>query len=268
VNRFLLVLIVVLTASLTVAAGPPPGRGGGKDGGTTPSWTYVALGDSIASGFSIGPRVTPYPNRYRDHIQNDTGNSVALDNQAKEGDTSDDLRALLQQDDVRVAVSGANIVTWNIGGNDMRLARRDYRDGVCGGVDNEDCLRETQASLLSNWDAIIHEITQLADPAAVIVRTMDVYNPYVSEDMNTDTTGDGTSDFQVFKPYFDVINAYMCDSALAAGVLCAGVYEAFNGPDGDQDPGHLIGRDGVHPNNTGQALIAQLLADLGYSPLH
>ena len=36
----------------------------------------------------------------------------------------------------RRATREAEIVTWNIGGNDLRAARNSYKKGTCGGVDN------------------------------------------------------------------------------------------------------------------------------------
>jgi lysophospholipase L1-like esterase len=44
------------------------------------------------------------------------------------------------------------------------------------------------------------------------------------------------------------------------------VYDAFNGPNHDQDPRDkgYIGSDGMHTNETGQDIIADLLRELGY----
>ena len=46
------------------------------------------------------------------------------------------------------------------------------------------------------------------------------------------------------------------------------MYLAFNGPDGDEDPHDkgYIAADGLHANDTGYAVLAGLLRDLGYQP--
>jgi len=79
-------------------------------------------------------------------------------------------------------------------------------------------------------------------------------------------TGPGNTDFDVFKPYLDDINAYIFSTSMAHGVLVAPVYDAFNGPLHDQDPGAagLLAFDDFHPNAAGHALIAKKLRALGY----
>lgn len=265
--RHLLVFIVAAVLALAVSAGtqveaqPPdgvPGGGGGGGGGT--SWDYAALGDSLATGVGA---LQGYVPRYADHLEQDNAVSVDLTNLGQNGWTSSDLLDALQNSRrFRQTVSGGEVVTWNIGGNDLMDARDDYKAGTCGGDDNQDCLRATVATFKSNWDAIIVEILSLRSTSDTIIRTMDIYNPYVNEDK-----ADG--DFEVLKPYIDDVNNHIATTATNNNIPYAQVYLAFNGPNGDEDPedkGYLS-LDGVHPNDTGHAVIAQLLRDLAYAPL-
>jgi lysophospholipase L1-like esterase len=234
------------------------------------SWDYVALGDSLTTGFGAFKGYVP---RYDAYIETDTGVAVTRTNLGRNGWTSSQLLSALRNDPTfRRATREAEIVTWNIGGNDLRAARNSYRKGTCGGDDNQGCLRAGVEKLKTNWDAITAEVLELRSTRNTIVRTMDIYNPYVRTDKISDTwrqNDDGMNDFQVFENYVDEVNSYIATTSHTAGVPYAQVYPAFNGTTGDEDPkskGYLS-FDGVHPNNTGHRIIADELRKLGYAPL-
>ena len=234
------------------------------------SWEYVALGDSLATGY--GAFIKGYVPRYEAYVETDTGVAVTRTNLARNGWTSSQLLAALSSDPTfRSATREAEIVTWNIGGNDLRAARSSYKKGTCGGVDNQDCLRASVATFKTNWTAITAEVLELRSTSDTIVRTMDIYNPYVRTDIVTDTwrKDGGMNDFQVFKKYLDKANRHIATTSYTAGIPYAPVYLAFNGTLGDEDPrskGYLS-LDGLHPNNTGHMIIASELRWLGYAPL-
>ncbi|MDO8496244.1 MAG: GDSL-type esterase/lipase family protein [bacterium] len=245
----LLVLLLITPVSNISAARPssPP----------IASWNYRALGDSIATGFLA---TKGYVSRYRDYITIDIPISVKLTNSGVKGQTSGELLNKLRTNALlRKGVAGSQVVTWNTGGNDLNNAHTNYKNGNCGGTDNQDCLRTTVAQLKSNWDGIITEILSLRSPSNTIIRTMDIYNPYVSSDT--------VADFLVFKPYLDEVNSYIVSTSEASGILVAKVYLTFNGVNGDEDPitkGYLA-TDGFHPNDAGHKVIADLLRALGYT---
>ena len=256
--RLILVVVLLVGASQGTTLAAPA------------SWDYVALGDSLATGFGA---FTGYVPRYEAYIETDTGVAVTRTNLGQNGWTSSQLLSALRNDPTfRRATREAEIVTWNIGGNDLRAARNSYKNGTCGGADNQDCLRAGVAKLETNWDAITAEVLELRSTSNTIVRTMDIYNPYVRTDKISDTwrqNDDGMNDFQVFENYVDEVNSYIATTSHTAGVPYAQVYPAFNGTTGDEDPkskGYLS-FDGVHPNNTGHRIIADELRKLGYAPL-
>jgi len=238
--------------------------GGGSDPGPVGSgstWDYVALGDSLA--FGVGANTGGYVPRYREHIIRDTDHQIALTNLGVPGWKSADLyNAVRNEQQFRSAISEAEVVTWNIGGNDLREARSRYTNGTCGGGDNQDCLRQALAQFRTNWDGIVAEIRSLRAPGATILRTMDVYNPFVAELK-------ASGDLDELKPYLDQMNAHIAQSAQANEVPMARVYEAFNGPNGEDDAGAkgYIANDQLHPDDDGYTVMAELLRDLGYGPL-
>lgn len=232
--------------------------------------TYVALGDSVAVGLTA---LRGYVYRYGDNIE-DTINGVNINynNRARIGATSTDLLNVVRNDStVRQEVTNADIVTWNVGGNDLRAMRDSYKQRSCGGGDNQDCLRTGVATLKSNFTNITAEITTLRQTTPGITRTMDQYYPYVRADLAIDTwPGDGGSnDLDVLLPYVREYNSHIAVTASANGVPLAQVFTAFNGSSGVSDPDQigLISSDGFHPNDAGHKVIADLVSQFGYAGL-
>jgi lysophospholipase L1-like esterase len=226
-------------------------------------WLYTALGDSLAVGAIAFKGYVP---RYQDYVQTDTHKQMSLRNLAQNGWTSADLlNALRTDDNFKTSVSGATVLTWDIGGNDMRHVREEYKNGNC----RLTCLEESVNTLLTNWNAIISEILSRRATSTTIIRTMNLYNPYVNEDKAVDSDGDGVSDFDNLAPYFKYVNEQIAKTSDQAGILCADVALVFNGLNSDEDPAGkgLIAFDGLHPNDTGHEAIASALRALGYQPL-
>jgi lysophospholipase L1-like esterase len=225
------------------------------------NWQYTALGDSLAAG--TGDAQGGYVPRYRDHVRADTGNAVTLNDRGVPGWTSDDLLAALRTDAaLRAQIAGSQVVTFNIGGNDLLHALQRYQAGACGGPDNQRCFGETIARFKSNWNAILAQILSLRSTRDTVVRTMDIYNPVVNQ----------LKFFGVFaqvKPYLDDINRHIHLTSTANRVLVAPVYREFNGPNGDEDAaakGYISG-DGIHPSPAGHDAAARLLRQRFYHPL-
>jgi lysophospholipase L1-like esterase len=234
-----------------------------------PTVLYTALGDSIGFGL-FAPIGDGYVPSYDRLVEADSGANVNTINLCVPGWTSSDLMNAIRGNLIfRLSVATSTIVTVNIGGNDLLGARSAYKDRTCGGADNQNCLRTGVAVFTANFNAILAEVRSLRAGRNTIIRTMDVYNPFVNEDRAQNTwPNDQGNDFQVFKPYLDAINNQIAATAAARNIPYARVYLAFNGPNGDIDPGDLglLAFDGLHPNGSGHRLIADLLRGLGYSP--
>lgn len=254
---FMLVISIVLAFALLLASPA-----------SAANWTYTALGDSLAVGLWGFPG---YVSRYKSYVQTDTGNSVTLTNKGVNGWTSTQLlNALRTSSSFQTAVSGANVVTVDIGGNDFLQARDKYKAKTCGGADNQACIRSAMTAFNGNWPAILAEILARRSTSNTVIRTMNLYNPYVNTDKAANTwPNDAGSDFQVFKPYLDDLNTSICSTATANGIPCADVYTQFNGANHDVDPRTYgyISFDGLHPNSKGHAAITGLLRKLCYLPL-
>jgi lysophospholipase L1-like esterase len=155
------------------------------------------------------------------------------------------------------------VVTWDIGGDDLLHAIGLFNNGTCGGADNQDCLRAAVADFIPSWDAIVQQVLALRSNSNTIIRTMDVYNPFVAELMLK-------GEFNTVEPYLDQVNSHIAASAQANHIPMAQVHLAFNGPSGTEDPiiKGLLTIDGIHPNDQGHQAIANAFRVLGYAPLH
>jgi len=238
-------------------------------------WQYTAMGDSLATGYTSP--AGGYVPRYKNYIQIDTAVSVNLYNLGQNGRTSAGLLNALRNDSVvQNSIAQSNVVTWNIGINDLMNARNSYKNRKCGGTDNQDCFRNMVNTFKSNWNAIIGEILLRRSTTNTIIRTMDIYNPWVKADKAKNTFSDSKepvqsrgNDFQVLKYYIDQMNSHIAVTTSGNSIPSAQVYLYFNGSNGGEDPiiKGYINSDGLHPSDTGFQLIADIFRSLGYAPL-
>jgi lysophospholipase L1-like esterase len=209
-----------------------------------PYWNYVALGDSLAAG--TGAYYEGYVDRYAAYIEDDTGARVSVTNLGRNGQTSSELLYALRNDSSwRRAVGEADVLTINIGINDLGRAAEAYENGTCGGTDNQNCLREAVQTVEEDWNAIVAELLGLRSISDTIIRSAGLgYTPFL------DTEG-------VFKPYLGEVNSRIEKIASENGIPYIEAY---------LDRGH-ISQDGLHPNDEGYEVIAEQLRELGYNPL-
>jgi lysophospholipase L1-like esterase len=228
---------------------------------------YTALGDSIAFGLYAFPGLGYVP-LYAKALHNFSHLNVNLFPLGVPGWTSTDLANALKTNLVfQLSVYGSDAITFNIGGNDLNHARSLFKAGTCGGSDNQKCLVDAVSTFQSNWATIISVITLLRKGRPTILRTMDIYNPFVSEDS-------AAGDYVVLNTYLTQVNdiIHLTESAPPPGIPkipYARVYDAFNIDPVTKavvDPASkgLLSFDGFHPNTAGHAAIAARLNALGY----
>ncbi len=205
-------------------------------------WDYVALGDSLAVG--VGAR-RGYVTRYSERLQSDTGSRVRVTNLGVSGQTSTQLLRSLRHDPaMRKALGGAEVVTLNIGLNDLGQASRSYETGTCGGPRNKACLREAVERVERNWDATIREISSLTSTEDTIMRSAGLgYTPRAGRD---------------FEPYVSEATRHVASAAAKGNIPYIEVHLG----------GGSMSEDELHPNDKGYTMIADRLAELGYQPLY
>lgn len=242
--------IVILVSLLATACSESKSGGSPQDeeprrapaGQEAVSWDYVALGDSLAAG--VGAE-RGYVDRYAAHLRNETGARVRVSNLGVSGQTSSELLDALREDEsMRRAIVGAEVVTFNIGLNDLGQAGAAYEEGTCGGEDGEECLREALKALKDNWDAIVIEILSLRSAGNTIIRTPGLgYTPRAEDDL---------------QHYVSEVNRHIASATHSKAVPYVEI------PAGEVG----MSPDGIHPNDAGYATIADRLRGLGFGPLH
>jgi lysophospholipase L1-like esterase len=212
--------------------------------GTSAVWNYAALGDSLAAG--TGASNEGYVDRYAAYLEEDAGAQVNVTNLGRNGQTSSELLYTLRNDPSwRQTIRAADVVTVNIGLNDLGHAGEAYENGTCGGTDNQDCLRAVVETLKGNWNGIIAELLGLRSTSDTIIRAAGLgYTPHL------DTEED-------FEPYLNEVNRHIATMASDNDIPYVEVH---------LDKGY-ISQDGLHPNDEGYEVIAERLRELGYGPL-
>src|SRR5215210_4222171 len=206
-----------------------------------PRWDYVALGDSLAVG--VGAR-RGYVTRYAEQLRNDTGARVKTINLGVSGQTSTQLLYSLRHDPaMRRDLHRAEVVTLNIGLNDLGQASASYQAGICGGPQNKACLREAVNKVEQNWDAIIEDILNLRSLEETIIRTAGFgYTPRAGK---------------LFEPYVIEATNHIASTTAENDIPSVEVSLGEAG----------MSEDELHPNDRGYRMIANQRANLGYEPL-
>ena len=211
---------------------------------------YVALGDSLTA-------MPGYVDMNAAGMDQDLGANVTVVNLGQNGWTSTDLRTWVMSNRMfREELSAADVVTVGIGMNDLNSGFVRSLQGTCGGVDNQDCLREAVTTFKTNYDVIMDRVATLTSARAAVVRPWDVYNPYAG-------LGAGT---EFLAPYWAEVNAHIAARAAADGVPLAAVAAAFNGPAGDESAAAkgYLDADGLHLSPAGSAAIASIFRANGW----
>lgn len=123
------------------------------------------------------------------------------------------------------------------------------------------CDMDTFARYIQDLEQIYQHIFELAGDKAVIVRAIDAYNP-VAARWKTEGT------LEECQECWGNYNSAIHQAATAYNVPIARVYDAWNGPDHDEDPNDKgYTRDGINPSETGARVVAEELRKLGYEPI-
>jgi hypothetical protein len=190
-----------------------------------------------------------FPDLYADYIEADLGVKVKVHNLGDRKETHGTLLWKLQKnEELRATVSEAEVLTVWTAAEDVHFSLT-WALQPCEPV--PEALQETLGP-------IIAEILALRAGQRTIVRLLEYYN-WV--DLMRDKGG-----WEKKHPCFEALNKLVHQVGSQYGVPVAPVAEAFNGPEGDRDPGEkgYIEDLGFFLSPKGDAAVADLLRGLGY----
>jgi hypothetical protein len=219
---------------------PPPGT----------SWNYAVLGDSSSWGF---------PKFYAEYIEADLGVKVTVLDWTVGGMTSREvLRQLRSNKQERLDVSQAEVVTFY--GNPLHFI------GLCiaGGIPSDQCKCSLQevAGYKAELNAIAGEIFSLRKGQPTIIRTYTRFMPFYRQWREQGL-------FDEYRRCVAALDAAILEVGKEHGILVADTGLALNGPNHDQDPydkGYLL-EDGIHENDVGAKVVADVFRKLGYESI-
>jgi lysophospholipase L1-like esterase len=225
---------------------------------------YIALGDSLTAGVGSSDRLSHnFPSLVAQAL------GLAHMNLGHPGDTSADILSHGHLDlAVAETLSRARdddpgndvaLITITVGGNDMLAFYEDhFLTGQCPDIPTvrarPDCVKALEATIRQlgdNLGRILSRLREAAPQAEIVVFTL--YNPFAGQDSPLAQMGDlvleGGPDPFLPQGVNDVIRE-------AAKTHGAKVADAFPVISGRRD---LIAQDGIHPNDRGYEVMAQLV---------
>lgn len=251
---------------------PPTASSTGAPADDAKMLRLVAVGDSIAFNSPDDcPGCTGFVTQYADGLSKATGRPVEPNNLSDHtGLTLPRLLADLDSFSGRLAQADAIIV--GIAHNSFELSS----DAPCGSAIDEatgtprdwskidqKCATDSAASARPQYDELFSTIAKNRRGEPTILIAVNKYSDWLGwEEGNLTPDQD-----QRTVMLHDSWNAMICESAEANGFSCADIYHAFNGADGQTPSGDLLAEDYTHPSQEGNDRIAQVLHEIGYSPL-
>jgi len=222
------------------------------------TWDYVALGDSYPAGYGA---VSSYVDYYAEYIEEDLGVRVEIHNYGQTGLTSSELLNQVRSNaELRDTIRNAEVITIWIGWNDFRVSLTQFYTGTCGGEKNLDCMLESVTRLNENIDAILDEILNLASHQDTLIRIADTGIPPIFL-----TTWKQHGWFETLQEScFEAWRDHLVAAANQRNIRVVYTYQILNGPDGDEKMKAIYQSDGIHFNDRGQRLIADLHREAGY----
>lgn len=238
---------VVISASLLAAvASPSMVFAASKQKSKTPpvtKGTLVALGDSITFGYNLGDNKAPSPKAFpyligkKEHL--------AVSDLGVPGWTSTDLlTALTTSASMQTAVKAANVVTVEIGSNDLLQPATSL---LTSGSPPTPAQEQTLVGELTtavgtigqNMSSIVTEVEQLNPNATIVL--YDIYDPIPATNSTLYPLGEQA---------IGAANLAIAQVALTDKVVIADAYDAYH-----NHPNYILPND-VHPTVKGQQVLA------------
>jgi lysophospholipase L1-like esterase len=229
----------------------------------------VAIGDSIPFNSPDDcSGCTGFVDQYAEAVGSATGRDVHVTNLSQH--TGLTLPQLVDElDTFDAQLSAADVIVVGIAHNSAEL----NADQPCGkpvvndlpdwtAID-EQCAKSAAEMYRPQFEQVYSHVAEIRRGKPTILRTINRYNDFIGWPSISLTPDEASKTKLILDPW----NTMLCETAVQNGFVCADIYTAFNGTDGLQPSGDLLGHDYTHPSQAGNDLIATVLEDTGYAPL-
>lgn len=213
----------------------------------SPTLNYVALGDSLAAGFLNSSEIGDgYPEYIKQKIEEETLYHVDLVNYGVGGYTTVDLLEQLKREDVKQHLKEADVITIDIGANDI-LRKIGNKFDLTDPDQMQEIIQKVSDAVVaieSNVGQIFTNIKELNDEAPIFF--MGYYNalPYLN--------GQEMIEFMM-----TIFNNTLQETSEKYGAIFVPTYEAFAG----KHDIYLPNPNDIHPTKEGYELIASLFVE-------
>lgn len=202
---------------------------------------YVALGDSLTVGTGRSMFSPNFAQRYVIKTERIMRNEISLDQFARVGATTEDILIMINHPFVKEELDKANIISITAGGNDLIDAVRSYERQK-----DETVFYEALSKCQDNLSKIFYSIHEMKqdnnDNGFYIIRLFNLYNPFPK--------------VEVAEHWISKFNHHIHTFNGSKNTKVIDMNQAF-----DNHEEELISRDGIHPNDNGYELMAELLKD-------
>lgn len=218
-----------------------------------PTWNYEVMG--VHARNYVSDDMTQ---RHAEFIEQDQSVEVALREweRMEPGEIAENLRT---NEDLRQAIAEAEVITYDFAFDWQNQSQSLFLAGMCGGEDNQDCLREDLLQAQEDWSAILDRITELRAGSPVLLRVL--------------LHGDWFFDFPYWNPTpeqksimadtYHQFQTYALEDAAQRGVTVVRVFPDpyFNE---SNPPAEYFLTDGIRLSDAGSIALAEVLRGTGY----
>jgi hypothetical protein len=246
-------LILLVTILILVGCSPQPTMPAGPD----VVWDLVVIGDS--SMWGLGEALAA-------NIEEDVGVQVDLHLWVYPGySLGSALRMLENNEDKALSQlleDAEYVVIWANPNDSMNPDVPD--ESNCRGYSKTvgPCPPEAYKFFTADLEAFYAKIFELREGQPTIMRGLDLYMPFISSWIKQDKLEECTA-------CWEVLSDATRQAAETYNIPFLSRYDAFNGPNHDEDPREkgLIISDGQHPSELAANYTADLLSEMGYEPV-
>jgi lysophospholipase L1-like esterase len=233
----------------------------------------VALGDSIALDGPECDGCTSFVDLSAKRLSEQMGRKITAANHAiPDGEASDVLSQVRDDEITRSDISGASVVVVELGINDSPWNRKDdpchaapkYPKIQWSKITSA-CIDRVGSQYRKRLTGILDEIDSLRSGKPTVLRLVNVYNAVLGDKVDPSWNSAAAR-----KPSISANGQFaqiQCKAVQEHDGACIDAYHAFNGKDGAEPADAYLAADHTHPNAKGHTTIADLLVKAGTKPL-